>query len=152
MKEMYEKYAKLLIDRCLSIKEKQPLFISVPIESIDFVRILSKIAIKHGVRDIHYEFSDEILKHNELMYYDNEDLFNSSFFNKSIYDEYAKKNAAFLMLCHDESLVMSDVDKDKMKYIGKINNNNFENVGGRTTRFASYPKGIPKKERKVCKL
>lgn len=121
MKDMQEKYANLLINRCLSIKEKQPLFISAPIESIDFVRILSKIAIENGVRDIHYEFSDEILKHNELMYYDNEDLFNSSFFNKSAYDEYAKKNAAFLMLCYDESLVMSDVDKDKMKYIGKIN-------------------------------
>ena len=121
MKEMQEKYANLLINRCLSIKEKQPLFISAPIESIDFVRILSKIAIENGVRDIHYEFSDEILKHNELMYYDNEDLFNSSFFNKSAYDEYAKKNAAFLMLCYDESLVMSDVDKEKMKYIGKIN-------------------------------
>ena len=83
---MSEKYAKLLIDKCLAVKENQPLLITAPIECIEFVRLVAKYAMEKGVRDIHYDFTDEVLKHDTLKYFNKEDLNNSTLFNKSIYD------------------------------------------------------------------
>lgn len=115
-----EKYAKLLIEKCLNIKENQPLLITAPIECIDFVRIVAKLAMEKGVRDIHYDFTDETLKHDTLKYFDKEDLEKSTLFNKKIYDEYAKKNAAFLMLYSDDPDALKDIDNEKIAHSAKL--------------------------------
>ena len=120
MEENYKKYAELLLKRCLSIKENQPLLVSAPIDAIEFIRILTDVALEIGVKDIYYDFTDEELKHSELKYLDNEDLKNSNLFNKKIFDEYAKKNAAFLMLYADNPDKMSDIDSDKIVNIRKM--------------------------------
>ncbi len=120
MKEKQERYAELLIKKCLCIKENQPLLITAPIECIEFVRMVARVAMKFGVRDIYYDFTDEILKHDTLKYFDKEDLEKSTLFNKSIYDEYAKKNAAFLMLYSDDPDALIDIDNDKIAYSAKL--------------------------------
>lgn len=120
MNENYKKYANLLINRCLSIKPNQPLLISAPIECVDFVRVIATTAFEVGVKDIYFDWNDDILKHEELKYLSNEELNNSNLFNKSIFDEYAKKGAAFLMLYGDDPDIMSDIDKEKIAYTGKI--------------------------------
>lgn len=120
MTEKYLKYADLLINGCLKVEEDQPLFIAAPIEVIDFIRILSKVAYKKGVSEIYYDFDDEILRYNALNSLDKKKLKNTKFFNKKIYDEYAKKGAAFLMLCADQSDIMKDIDADKINFIGEI--------------------------------
>ena len=58
---MQEKYAELLLKRCLNISN-QPLLISCPIEAYEFVRVLVKKAYEIGVKDIHIDFEDEQLK------------------------------------------------------------------------------------------
>ena len=45
MKEKYYKYAHLILTKGLCINEKQPLLINAPIEAIEFVRILTEVAI-----------------------------------------------------------------------------------------------------------
>lgn len=120
MNENYKKYANLLINKCLSVKPNQPLLISAPIECIDFVRVVATTALETGVKDIHFDLTDDFLKHEELKYLSNEELTNSKLFNKSIFDEYAKKDAAFLMLYGDDPEIMSDIDKAKISYTGKL--------------------------------
>ncbi len=120
MNENFKKYANLLINKCLSIKPNQPLLIAAPIESIDFVRVVATTALESGVKDIHFDFTDSILKHEELKYLSNNDLVNSKLFNKSIFDEYAKKDAAFLMLCSDDPDIMADIDSDRIAYAAKL--------------------------------
>ena len=120
MNENYKKYANLLINRCLSIKSNQPLLISAPVEAIDFIRVVATTALEAGVKDIYYDFTDDILKHEELKYLSKEELSNSKFFNKSIFDEYAKKNAAFLILYGNNPDAMLDIDKDKIGYTGEL--------------------------------
>lgn len=120
MKEKYTKYADLLLSKCLNIKENQPLIITAPIESIEFIRILSHQALKKGVTDIYYDWFDEELKHEQLKYLNEEDIKESLFWNKSIYDEYAKKNAAFLMLTSDNPDIMNDIDTNKIAFSSKI--------------------------------
>lgn len=115
-----EKYAKLLIDKCVNLKEAQPLLITAPVECIEFVRLVAKYAMEKGARDIYYDFTDEILKHDTLKYFNNDELEKSNIFNKSIYDEYAKKNAAFLMLYSDDPDALNDIDNDKIAHSAKL--------------------------------
>lgn len=121
MEEKFYKYASLLLDIGLNIKEGQPLVITAPIESIEFIRVLSKCCLDRGVNDIYFDWTDDILKHQQLLKYDEDSISNSLFFNKKIYDDYAKKDGAFLMLVSEDPDIMNDIDSSKLDYASRIN-------------------------------
>lgn len=116
----FEKYAELLLVKCLNLKKGQPLVITSPIECIDFVRILAKKAYEMGVHDIYFDWSDSYLKYYQLLNFSDEEFENSLFWNKKIYDEYAKKDGAFLMLSAEESDVFVGVDTEKIAKVNQV--------------------------------
>ena len=115
MKEKYYKYAHLLLTKGLCINQNQPLVINAPITAIEFVRVLTEVACELNIRDIYYDWTDEELKHTQLKYFSEEEIKQSRFWNKSIHDEYAKKDAAFLFLISSGSNIMKDIDSGKLK-------------------------------------
>ena len=115
---MKEKYADLILENCLNISSNQPLLISGPIEVYDFIRIIVAKAYARGVRDIYIDYSDEVLKQLQLKNFTLEELEESPFWNKKIFDEYAKKNAVFLMLSAYEET--TDIDNKKLEHVAKI--------------------------------
>ena len=115
MENKFYKYAYLLLTKGLYIKENQPLVITAPIDTIDFVRVLTKVACELNVRDIYYDWQDEEIKHTCLQYFNEDDIKKSRFWNKTIHDEYAKNNAAFLFLTSSGDNLMNDIDQNKMK-------------------------------------
>ena len=119
MKELLIKYARVLLNVCLKVERNQPLFISYNIEREDFVRIVVEEALKIGVNDIYLEGIDPIIKHDLLLNVEVEDLKKNVYFNKSIWNTYAKKNAAFLMLASENPGLMKDVDPNKLKELTK---------------------------------
>jgi aminopeptidase len=96
------------------MKKRQPLVITSPIECIDFVRVITKQAYEMGVHDIYFDFTDSYLKSYQLLNFEDDEFENSLFFNKKVYDEYAKKDGAFLMLTAEESDIYKDVDSEKL--------------------------------------
>lgn len=116
MLEKYYKYANLLLKKGLCIYPNQPLVINAPVEAFEFVRVLTEVASKLGVRDIYYDWTDEKLKHTQLAYFNEFDISNSKFWDKSIHDEYAKKDAAFLFLTTSGSDIMKDIESSKLKF------------------------------------
>lgn len=110
MQEKLKNYAVLLLKKCLNIKKDQPLLISAPIEAYEFIRILSTEAYNLGVTDIYYDFTDDFLKYNALKNCDFDVLKNNPIFNKEIWNIYAKKNAAFLMLNSFTPDLMDKID------------------------------------------
>jgi len=120
MHEKYEKYAQLLLTRCLNITTEKKMIINAPIEAIDFVRVVARQAYELGIQDIHFDFEDEELKHDQLKYLDTEDLYKSSFWNKKIYDEYARDNGAILKLIAGDDDLMKDIDPEKLDKTGKF--------------------------------
>lgn len=118
MENKFYKYAYLLLKKGLCIKANQPLVINAPIDAIDFVRVLTKVACELNIRDIYYDWTDEELKHTSLKYFNEEDIKNSRFWDKSIHDEYAKKDASFLFLTSSGNNIMNDIDSNKMKIAG----------------------------------
>lgn len=113
MLELQEKYADMILNVCLLVKENQPLFISSNNERADFVRILANCAYKIGVKDIYFDLIDVNLKHDMLKNLEIEDLKNSNYFNRSIWNKYAKKGAAFIMLASETPDLMNDIDSEK---------------------------------------
>ena len=116
---LQEKYARVILESCLKVEKDQPLFISYNVERRDFVNIVTKIAIELGVKDIYYEASDPYLKHELLKSLEVEDLKKLSFWNKEMWNVYAKKDAAFLMLASETPGLMKDIDPNKMKELTK---------------------------------
>ena len=115
MQEKYYKYAEVLLKKGLCINKNEPLVINAPIDSIDFIRILTEVACSLGVNDIYYDWYDDELKHTLLKHYHEDDIKKSPFWNKSIHDEYAKKGAAFLFLVTSNPSIMHDIDSTKLK-------------------------------------
>ena len=114
MKENLRKYAQLLLKRCLCLNHKRPLLVTAPIKAIDFIEVLTHEAYQLGINDIYFDWYDDDLKHEQLLHLSDEELVKSPFWNKVIYDEYAKKNAAFLMLCSDDIDLMNDIPEEKI--------------------------------------
>ncbi len=114
MNELMQKYAKVLLNTCLKIDKNQPLFISANVECYEFVRIIGEVAYEQGITDIYYDLTDPYLKHSALKNLNVADLKKMSFWDKSIWDVYAKKNTAFLMLASETPGLMKDIDPKKM--------------------------------------
>jgi len=116
---LQEKYARVILESCLKVEKNQPLFISYNVERSDFVRIITKIAYSLGVKDIYYEASDPYLKHEALKNLEVEELKKLPFWNKEKWNEYGKKNAAFLMLASETPGLMKDIDSKKLSAMTK---------------------------------
>lgn len=114
MNELYEKYADLLLTKGLNITKEKSMIIAFPQETIDFVRVIARQAYHVGVTDIYFDFIDEELKHDQLKSLEIEDLYKSQFFNKTVYEEYAKKDAAVLRLIEGDGDLMQDINPDKL--------------------------------------
>lgn len=114
-----EKYARVILESCLKIEKDQPLFISYNIERKDFVDILTNIAKEMGVSDIYYDFSDPYKKHDLLKELSIDELIETNLWNKEMWNIYAKKNAAFLMLASETPGLMKDIDSKKLSDITK---------------------------------
>lgn len=119
MEELLEKYARVLLESCLKIEKNQPLFVSITIERIDFARIINKIALNMGIKDIYFEISDPYLKHEALKNLEVEELKKLTYWNKEMWNVYAKKHAAFLMLTSMMPELMEDIDAKKITAMTK---------------------------------
>ncbi len=118
MNEQYEKYAELLLKKCLNIQNETSMIINAPIESIDFIRVLARKAYEVGIKDIYFDYEDEDLKNIQLEHLELDDLYKSSFWNKSIYDQYAKKNAVILKLIAGEVDGSDKIAPEKIEKTG----------------------------------
>lgn len=114
IKELQEKYAKVILSVCLKIKENQPLFISANSQVNDFVRIIATEAYELGVKDIYFDLVDVYLKHDALKNLTEDELKDSQYWNKTKWNEYAQKDAAFLMLASETPELMNDISKEKI--------------------------------------
>lgn len=118
-----EKYIELLLKRCLKVEEVNALFINYNKINQDFVDRVVEYAKKLGVEDIYLSMDDSEYIHDILKDIKLEEVENHEAFNCQIWDEYAKKNAAFLLLDTEIPNLMDDIDSDilaKMAYTKSI--------------------------------
>lgn len=117
---MDDKYIKLLIDRCTNVKNIGVLVISYNKEIQPFIYKIVKYVKSIGVEDIYLDCEDKYKVHDELKTMSYTDIDNSPYFNKSIWDEYVKKGASFLMFETEIPNLNNDIDPKKISYATKV--------------------------------
>jgi len=108
-----EKYIELLLKRCLKV-ESQPLFINYNKVIKPFVEKVVKYANILGVTDIYLDERDLHKEHSLLQELSIDEIANNEIFDCKIWDEYAKNDAAFLLLDSDIPSLMDDIDCEKI--------------------------------------
>ena len=108
------KYIELLLERCLKVTNDTPLFISYNIINKDFVEKVVSYAKKIGIKDIYLDEEDMNKNHELLSNLELNEIENCEEFNCKIWDKYAEKSAAFLMLDTEIPYLMDDIDSEKI--------------------------------------
>ena len=117
---MFEKkYIELILKRCLKL-DGQSLFINYNKINKSFVKKLVKYASSLGISDIYLDERDLNFEKNLIVKTNIEDITNIKIFNCKIWDEYAKKDAAFLMLESYIPGLMEEIDSDKLSKVSIV--------------------------------
>lgn len=111
---MEDKYINLLLKRCLKLKKGNSLLISYNTISRIFVDKIVLYANKMGVTDIYLDEKNQVEVHNILKNSSIKSIKENPLFDNSIWDTYAKKDAAFLMLESEIPHLMDDVPSKKL--------------------------------------
>lgn len=109
-----EKYIELLLKRCLRVTKKTPLFINYNKVNKDFVKKVVNYAENIGLTDIYLKEVDLNYEHDLLNSLNINEIEHHDAFNSKIWDEYAKKDAAFLLIETEIPNLMDDVDSEKL--------------------------------------
>ncbi|WP_181347722.1 aminopeptidase [Thalassobacillus sp. CUG 92003] len=64
--QQLEKYADLALQKGINLQEGQGLLINAPLEAADLVRTLTAKAFGRGAKDVHVEWSDEVLTYLKM--------------------------------------------------------------------------------------
>lgn len=119
--ENIDKYIKLLCDKCLNFNKSNSLFICYEKAlNQDFVDKIVEYVKKRGINDIYLNDSASFVKHDILKNIKLEDIEKEKIFDNSIWDEYAKKDSAFLIIESEIPGLMEDIDADKIAMVRKI--------------------------------
>ncbi len=110
---MIDKYIELLLKRCLMLKKNTPLFISYNKITEEFVQKVVVYANNMGIKDIYLDGKDSYYIHDILKKSTLKEIEINKIFDCSVWDEYAKKDGAFLMLESEIPHLMEDIDPKK---------------------------------------
>lgn len=114
MKNKIGEYAELLL-KCLRVQDKKYLFIEIPNYLDSFKELLEECAKKYNLKEVHFEIYDPFKKHELLVTLDQENIYKHPMFDKSIFNKYAKLDAAFLFIQSMIPNLMEDVDPEVIK-------------------------------------
>ncbi len=121
MKELEDKYIELLLKRCLNFNKSKSLFISYDIVNKDFVSKVINKAKSMGISDIFTDVTDINLTVEKLKNIEISNIEKDPYFNKNMWNEYALKNANFLMLETEFPHYMDKIDPSIITEAKKIN-------------------------------
>lgn len=116
-----DKYIDLLLKKCINFKKSKSLFINYDKVNKKFVEKVIFKAREMGVIDIAVDEEDIFELRDKLMQTPLEDIEKDPYYDKSKWDEYALKDAAFLMFATEFPNVMKDVDEKKIAKANYVN-------------------------------
>lgn len=112
--DLKRKYARLLLD-ALNLENKKYLFIEIPNFLNEFKDLLLEEAKNFNFNEVYVLESDPFKKHDLMKTLDQENIYKHPMFDKSIFNKYAKLDAAFLFIQSMVPDLMNDIDPDIIK-------------------------------------
>lgn len=110
------RYAKLLLE-CLKIENKDYLFVQIPTFLSDFKEILLEESKNFNLKEVYFYEIDPFKKKELIEYLDEENIYKHPMFNLSIFNKYAKLDAAFLFIDSMVPHLMDGIDEELLKRI-----------------------------------
>lgn len=123
--EINEKFADLLLRKCLNGQEKlhDRLLVIIDLkETLEFANIVKDKALELGYKDVISRLEDQDEIHDFLSNNGLEEIKNSSLFDRSILEEFSKTNAPILWIVSSVPGLMSDIDSEKLNLVAKVRN------------------------------
>lgn len=114
MNTKIRKYAKLLL-QALKLEDKKYLFLEIPNFLCDFETVLLSEIENYNLREVYVHHLDLEKEHDLMIKLDQESINKHPLFDKSIYNKYAKLDAAFLFIVSMIPNLMDDVDPKIIK-------------------------------------
>ena len=112
--ELEDKYLDLILNRCINFHKSNSLFISYIKENKTIINKLVNKAYEKGITDIYLDEEDSNYKHDLLKKLTIDEIKNHEYFQSNKWDEYAKKNASFLMAESYLPDIMNDIEEEKL--------------------------------------
>ena len=109
-----EKYAELLIVKGCALEKGQELYVSAPVQVVDFTRKVVKCAYEHGASYVTVNWSDGQVGRYALDYAPIERFENYPAWSAERANSMARNGAAVLTILSDDPLVMQGADQAKM--------------------------------------
>lgn len=119
MNDLDNKYIDLLTNICIK-KDSHSLFLSYYKEITPFIKKLKEKVLDMGITDIYEEIIDPNELHNMLKKLSVEEISTHPYFNKSIWDVYAKKDSNFLMFVTEYPHLFDDIESEKLSKMAKV--------------------------------
>ena len=120
--ELENKYADLLVNRCLDLSKSNSIFIHYFNDNKSLIDKVISLVKEKGIDDIYLNELDKKERHKHLSQ-SLKDIENDSYFDNHFWDEYAKKNAAFLMISTEFPHYFDDISEENMAMAGKKSRN-----------------------------
>lgn len=121
MKEKEKKYVELLLKRCMNLKKDDILFIDYDVANQAFVDELKDYAISElKVKEVFFHKTDIYEVKDFLKKAHKEDIKNNDMFDGKIWDTYAKKGAAFLMIASEFPKVLEKIDTELIAEVSRV--------------------------------
>ena len=118
---MEEKYINLLLNRCINFDKSKSLLISGDKINEKFInKVINKVK-EMGIDDIYIDLEDINITHDKLLNFSLEEIEKDSYFDKSIWDKFAEKDATFIMFDTEFPHIMDDIDSSKITKAKEIN-------------------------------
>lgn len=111
---MEEKYIKLLLKKCIDLNKSKILFINYDAINQGFIDKLVSKAKMFGVEEIYLDKNDIYQEHDILNQISLDEIEIHPYFDRSIWNEYAKNKSNFLIFRAPNPGVMDDIDSKKL--------------------------------------
>ncbi len=112
--EKLQQYADVVVRIGLNIQKDQELVINAPIETADFVHVVSEAAYRAGAKDVILNWDDEICRKQRFTYASEKTV---SEIPQPLVDMkmfYLSRGAAFLSIHAENPTLMADIDPQKL--------------------------------------
>lgn len=114
LKDKLIKYAKLVVKAGLNVQKDQIVVIDAPVESVEFVRLITKEAYEVGAKEVVVKYNDEVVSRYKYEYLDKEEFKEVPKWFSEFRNNYAAKNAAFLTIHSNDPEGFKGIDPEKL--------------------------------------
>lgn len=112
--EVQLKYAQLILRKGVNIQKNQPVYITAPIEGVDFVRHIVKEAYELGASNVHVQWEDDELTLLKYTHASEEVLRTFPAWAVQQRESFAKDGAAFISIYASDPDLLQQVDPKRV--------------------------------------